>query len=56
MKLLGVQEVVVMHNNLMKQRTLTGFAVLLAVFRYINSNSFDDELLFCKPMKNRITV
>jgi len=55
MKLLSVQELGVMHN-LTKQRTLPDLAIILAVFRYINSNSNEDGLLFCKPRKTQTTA
>jgi hypothetical protein len=47
-----------MHYNLRKHWPLLAFAGLvapLAVARYINKNSIEDEMLFCKPLKTRTT-
>jgi hypothetical protein len=34
---------------------VAGFAVLFVIVRYINNNSIEDEMLFCKPLKTRTT-
>jgi hypothetical protein len=35
---------------------VAGLAVLLVIVRYINNNTTEDELLFCKPLKTRTTA
>ena len=32
-----------------------GLAASLAFARYVNKNSIEDEMLFCKPLKSRTT-
>jgi hypothetical protein len=45
----------VTHYNLIETTDVAGLAVLIVIVRYINNNSIEDELLFCKPLKTRTT-